>query len=120
MKLTKRKKLNNSLRILTTLKTISARSLVLLIKSLRLSALSNNLNRRCPQLNTQPTSSTTQSKLDRTIRLLRLCTAKNLKLRFMLSLCAAALALTLLINSIRNLLELMLNCTNYALNSVRI
>jgi hypothetical protein len=39
---------------------------------------------------------------------------------FILSLCAAALELTLLINSIRKLLELMLNCTNYASNSIRI
>jgi hypothetical protein len=60
-----------------------------------------------------------QFKLDKIIRLLRLCTAKSLRLRFMLSLCAAALALTLLINSIRNSLELTLNCINYALNSNR-
>jgi hypothetical protein len=60
-----------------------------------------------------------QSKLDKIIRLLRLCIVKNLKLKFILSLCAAALALTLLINFIRSLLELMLNYINYALNFIK-
>jgi hypothetical protein len=68
----------------------------------------------------QPIFSTMQFKLDKIIRPSRPCIAKDLKLRFMSSSCAAALALTLLINFIRNSLELMLNCTNYALNFVRI
>jgi hypothetical protein len=120
MKLMKRKKSNNSLKTLITLKTISVRSLVLLIKSLRLFAPFSNLSRKASQLNILLSSSITQFRLDEIIKPLRLCIVKDLRIMFVLSLCAAALGLTLLTNSIRKSLGLMLNCTNYALNSVRI
>jgi hypothetical protein len=120
MKLTKKKKLNNSSRILITSKTISKRSSVLLIRNLRLSASSSNSSRKALRLNMLLSSSITQFRLNEITKLLRLYITKNLRIMFILSLCAAALELTLLINSIRKLLELMPNCTNYALNSVRI